>query len=64
MCRQGASAIQSKVLAKIDDASFRNDEALRAYVAWVPILPDDSQDPDEVTAQRSKLAVIFRNLTT
>ncbi len=39
MCRQGASAIQSKVLGKIDDVS------LRAYVAWVPILPDDSQDP-------------------
>ena len=44
MCRQGASVIQTKVLAKIDDASFRNDVSLRAYVAWVPILPDDRED--------------------
>lgn len=35
MCRQGASAIQSEVLEQIDDSS------LRAYIAWVPILPDD-----------------------
>ena len=37
MCRQGASAIQTSVLDEIDDP------ALRAYVAWVPILPDDSE---------------------
>ncbi len=36
MCRQGASAIQAKVLDQVADAS------LRAYIAWVPILPDDS----------------------
>ena len=37
MCRQGASAIQTSVLDKIDDSS------LRAYVAWLPILPDDNE---------------------
>ncbi|MCH8066751.1 MAG: hypothetical protein IIC90_13150 [Chloroflexi bacterium] len=37
MCRQGASAIQTSVLDEIDDP------ALRAYVAWVPILPDDNE---------------------
>ena len=37
MCRQGASVIQSSVLEQIDDPS------LRAYVAWVPILPDDCE---------------------
>lgn len=37
MCRQGASVIQSEVLEQIDDPS------LRAYIAWVPILPDDKQ---------------------
>ena len=37
MCRQGASAIQTSVLDEIDDPS------LRAYVAWVPILPDDKE---------------------
>lgn len=36
MCRQGSSAIQSNVLGQVDDP------LLRAYVAWVPILPDDS----------------------
>ena len=40
MCRQGSSVIQTEVLAKIDDPS------LRAYVAWVPVLPDDGR-PDE-----------------
>ena len=37
MCRQGASVIQSSVLEQIDDP------ALRAYIAWVSILPDDSE---------------------
>jgi hypothetical protein len=37
MCRQGASAIQSSVLEQIDDPS------LRAFVAWVPILPKDGE---------------------
>ncbi len=37
MCRQGASAIQTSVLDEIDDPS------LRAYVVWVPILPDDNE---------------------
>ena len=37
MCRQGASAIQATVLDAIDDPS------LRAYIAWVPILPDDNE---------------------
>ncbi len=36
MCRQGASVIQEKVLDQVADAS------LCAYIAWVPILPDDS----------------------
>ena len=36
MCRQGASAIQTKVLDTITEPE------LRVYVAWVPILPDDS----------------------
>ena len=35
MCRQGASVMQTEVLETIDD------ESLRAYIAWVPILPDD-----------------------
>ncbi len=51
MCRQGASVIQSKVLAKIEDAS------LRAYVAWVPILPDDSE---EAAHESSKLVLDAR----
>ena len=37
MCRQGASAIQTAVLDEIHEPS------LRAYVAWVPILPDDNE---------------------
>lgn len=37
MCRQGASAIQTDILGAIDDLS------LRAYVAWVPILPEDGE---------------------
>ena len=37
MCRQGASAIQTAVLDAIGEP------ALRAYVAWVPILPDDNE---------------------
>ncbi len=37
-CREGASVMQRDVLAQIDDPS------LRAYVAWVPILPADSAD--------------------
>ena len=37
MCRQGASAIQTSVLDKIDEPS------LRAYIAWLPILPDDNE---------------------
>ncbi len=37
MCRQGASVIQTSVLDAIDDPS------LRAYVVWVPMLPDDSE---------------------
>ena len=53
MCRQGASAIQSKVLGKIDDASFRNDGSFRAHIAWVPILPDDSEE-----AARSSAALV------
>ena len=44
MCRQGASVIQSNVLGKIDNASLRNDVSLRALIAWVPILPDDSEE--------------------
>ncbi len=36
MCRQGASVIQTNVLDAIDDPS------LRAYIVWVPMLPDDS----------------------
>ncbi len=44
MCRQGASAIQSKVLGTIDDVS------LRAYVAWVPILPDDRGEASRQSA--------------
>lgn len=36
MCRQGASVIQNDVLGRIGDPT------LRVYVAWVPILPDDS----------------------
>ncbi len=43
MCRQGASVIQTSVLDAISDPS------LRAYVAWVPILPDDTGAPDEAT---------------
>ena len=43
MCRQGASVIQSAVLDTISDPS------LRAFVAWVPILPDDTGPPDEET---------------
>ena len=35
MCRQGASVIQTAVLEAMRDAS------LRAYVVWVPVLPDD-----------------------
>lgn len=37
MCRQGASVIQTAVLDRISDPS------LRAYVVWVPILPDDNE---------------------
>ncbi len=37
MCRQGASVIQASVLDAIDDAS------LRAYVVWLPMLPDDRE---------------------
>ncbi len=37
MCRQGASVIQTSVLDRIRDPS------LRAYVVWVPILPDDNE---------------------
>ncbi len=37
MCRQGASVIQSAVLDTIPEPS------IRAYVAWVPILPDDNE---------------------
>ncbi|MBI4571627.1 MAG: hypothetical protein HY723_06715 [Chloroflexi bacterium] len=37
MCRQGASVMQTAVLDTISDPS------LRAYVAWVPILPDDKE---------------------
>ncbi len=51
MCRQGASAIQTKVLAKIDDASLRNDASLRALIAWVPILPDDSEEAAHESSQ-------------
>ncbi len=47
MCRQGASVIQSEVLDTIVD------ESLRAYVAWVPVLPDDAPGPDE-----SNLAIV------
>jgi hypothetical protein len=43
MCRQGASVIQTAVLDPISDPS------LRAYVAWVPILPEDTSAPDEET---------------
>jgi hypothetical protein len=43
MCRQGASVIQSAVLHAISDPS------VRAYVAWVPILPHDTDAPDEET---------------
>ncbi len=33
--------MQHTVLDAIDDAS------LRAYVAWVPILPEDTETPDD-----------------
>ena len=43
MCRQGASVIQTSVLETIGDP------ALRAYVAWVPILAEDTAAPDAST---------------
>jgi hypothetical protein len=43
MCRQGASVIQSRVLAALDDPG------LRAFVVWVPILPTDTATPDDET---------------
>ncbi len=52
MCRQGASVIQAQVLDQVADAS------LRAYIAWVPILPDDGdagarESSNLVTDERS-----------
>ena len=46
MCRQGASVIQTSVLDTIGEP------ALRAYVAWVPILPGDTGPPDAETRLR------------
>ena len=43
MCRQGASVIQSNVLDTIKEPN------LRVYVAWVPILPEDTETPDAGT---------------
>ena len=44
MCRQGSSVIQSQVLEQVAEPS------LRMYVAWVPILPDDSEAAAEDSA--------------
>ena len=45
MCRQGASVIQTAVLEAIEGPS------LRAYVAWVPVLPtDQSADAQEASS--------------
>ena len=51
MCRQGASAIQAQVLESIGEPS------LRVYIAWVPILPDDSEP---AAGERSKLVTDAR----
>jgi len=50
-----------------DPAIFdEHPESVELWSPGSPIFPepDDIQDSDDVTAQRSKLAVIFRNLTT
>ena len=41
MCRQGASVTQTAVLEQVDDPS------LRAYVAWVSVLPRDGRSEAE-----------------
>lgn len=44
MCRKGASLMQADVLDTVSDPS------LRAYVGWVPILPED-KEPAAVESQ-------------
>ncbi len=52
MCRQWASVIQAQVLDEVAEAS------LRAYIAWVPILPDDG---DAGAQESSKLVTDQRS---
>lgn len=44
MCRQGASVIQKKVLAKV------NDRSVRVFVVWEPILGSDREGPTADTS--------------